>query len=179
MAARAKFFAEYKERPKVRERIQKYFRNYQRNRNPDALVRDADVRKRRRKRTPRSSLYSIVYAAFRRRPSENMVTVDDLMEMFEVQRGRCAVSGIGMTWANGTGRRSPTSMSLDRIDGNLGYEKSNVRLVCWQVNLFKNEWSDDQMLTMAKAIVARAEQSGPSWKSFPAFTDESDFMVMQ
>ena len=50
----------------------------------------------------------------------------------------------------------------------MGYERRNLRLVCWQANMFKNEWSDAEMLDMARAIVAKAdaEDPRPTWKPY-------------
>lgn len=105
----------------------------------------------RRKIDPTSHIGKGLRNGLRRRPTENPVTVTDLLEMWRAQQGRCVVSGIKMTWANG--RHSPTSISIDRIDPKIGHTKDNVRLVCYQVNLFKSEWTDEDMFSMALAIV--------------------------
>lgn len=153
-SVRAKFWAEYKEREDARQKLQDYHRNYQRNLTEGQKQKYVETRKKRLRSSPRTRFYAMLYSAARRRPTENMATVEDLMEMYESQKGLCAVSGVKMTWAahNG-GKKTPTSISLDRIDGNRGYEKENLRLVCWQVNLFKNCWSDEQMFMMALGIV--------------------------
>lgn len=84
----------------------------------------------------------------RRRP----VTHNELMALFAAQGGKCAVTGITMTWM--AGKATPTSISIDRIDNALGYTRGNVRLVCYQVNLMRNRWDDDTMYSMALAIVS-------------------------
>jgi len=159
-AVRAKFFAEYKERPEARERLQSYHRTYQDNLTPEQRGKYQETRYRREAKTPRNSLYRMLYAAARRRPTEEIATIDDLMEMWETQGGRCAVSGIPMTWSKPVkdGKKVPTSVSLDRIDPKGGYDRANLRLVCWQVNMFKNEWSDEQMFAMALAIVSNMKK---------------------
>lgn len=163
--ARAKFWAEYKEREK--EKLQDYHRDYQRNMTDDQK-RDRDARSlRRRRATPRQNLYAMLYSAAKRRPTENVATLDDLVEMYEGQKGLCAVSGMKMEWAAGcTGKKLATSISLDRIDNDKGYEIENIRLVCWQVNVFKNNWTDEQMISMARAIVDKAKSSQPTWNNF-------------
>lgn len=77
------------------------------------------------------------------------------MEIFERQGGYCAVSGLKLTWAQGS--VLPTSLSLDRIDSNESYTNDNVRLVCHAVNAFKGRMNDDEMISMARAIVAKAD----------------------
>lgn len=153
-AVRAKFWAEYKERPKSRERLNDYHAAYNKKLKPAQREKYLETRYKRELASPKNHLYRMIWAANRRRPTENVATVDDLMEMYEAQKGFCAVSGVKMTFAgrNG-GKKTPTSISLDRVDGSRGYEKDNLRLVCWQVNVFKNCWSDDQMFNMALAIV--------------------------
>lgn len=102
--------------------------------------------------------------ALYRTPTENPVTVNDLLQIFSDQKGLCAVSGIEMTW--GSGNFTATSMSIDRIDSSVGYTKENVRLVCYQVNTFKGVWTDVDMIAMARAIVAKADAGNaePTWR---------------
>lgn len=158
-AAREKFFSQYKERDDSRQRLQDYHREYNGNLTAEQRAKYTETRRKRARSSPRKAFYQMLYAAAKRRPTKDIATVDDLMEMFNLQEGRCAVSGMEMDWAsNRGGKKLPTSMSLDRIDGNRGYEKNNLRLVCWQVNLFKNCWNDDQMLAMALAIVANMKR---------------------
>ena len=175
--ARKKFFDEYKEREDVRERRQKYFRDYQSSLSEKQKTGYALVRKMRKEASPKYALYVALFHAFKRRPSEDFITREQAMDIFQAQDGRCAVSGVRMTWSKG--KKLATSMSLDRIDGSRGYQKDNVRLVCWQVNLFKNEWSDAQMQDMAKNIVSvfRMKSDEPQWISFQeAVATESQYM---
>jgi hypothetical protein len=60
-----------------------------------------------------------------------------------------------MTWV-GSG---PTNISVDRINPKKGYTKDNVRLLCWAVNSFKLTGSDEQMIEMARAVVAHADST--------------------
>lgn len=101
---------------------------------------------------PRGRLGVCLRMALRRRPTENAATLDELMQLWRRQSGRCAVSGLEMTWKKG--RIMPQSISLDRIDSERGYELSNLRLVCFQVNCFRGKWSDAQMMQMAQAILS-------------------------
>ncbi len=110
----------------------------------------------RRTLLPNAALSKNLRRALRRRPTENHVTLDELLAIWNDQSGKCAVSGIVMTW--GQGAYKATSMSIDRIDCEQGYTRENVRLVCFQVNAFRGRWSDAEMLVMAKAIVANMER---------------------
>ena len=64
-----------------------------------------------------------------------------------------------MTFGNATakGGAMPLSCSVDRIDQQVGYVVGNVRLVCFAVNSFRGQMSDEETLVMAKAIVATME----------------------
>lgn len=117
-----------------------------------------------RQKTPRSALLVTINGALKRRPSPNPVTIEYLLKMFDDQKGKCAVSGITMTWAQG--KLMPASITMDRINFDLGYSIGNIRLVCHCVNAFIGRMSDEEMLTVAKAIVANMESksSGPTWQ---------------
>jgi len=72
--------------------------------------------------------------------------------MYKTQKGKCALTGITMKFATGDSC-DPFNMSLDRINGNKGYESENVRLVLQCINSFKLKMTDAKMLAVAKALV--------------------------
>lgn len=119
-----------------------------------------------RQSSPRQSLnVSRIGALSRCRIStDNPVTLDELMAIWNAQGGRCALSGIQMTWAQG--KLLPTSITLDRLDQSKGYSADNIRLLCHAVNSFRGLMSDAEMLTMARAIVDNMSACSrePSWQ---------------
>ena len=147
---------EYFSRPDVKEKTKVY------NSTPEAKIR----KKKLESATPRYTLGRARSKALGRRPDPDNVSLDYLVTMFDNQEGLCIVSGIKMTWSAGDSGRKPTTISLDRIDNSKGYIPGNVRLVCWMVNAFKGTWTDEQMLTMARAIVKNtdAKSTEPSWQ---------------
>lgn len=104
-------------------------------------------------RTPWRALYAALVNA-KKRGADVTVTPAELMDLFRRQGGRCALSGIEMTWARG--KTLPTSISVDRVDQTRGYHADNVRLLCTAVNAFRGIMADEQMIEMAQAIVDRA-----------------------
>lgn len=135
--------------------------------------RIASSRRAWRQKSPRQSLGVSLHGALGRRPTENAASLDQLMVLWAEQEGRCAVSGIAMTWAQGT--VLPTSVTLDRKDAALGYTIENIRLVCHAVNSFRGRMSDDEMFTMARVIVARADAkiAEPTWRNFHHFMENA------
>lgn len=151
-----------------KERIMEQHRDYI-MRNEDAVfLRLQAYRSKNRKRisawwskSPRGMIGKGRQMALKRRPTDNAVTLDELMAMWSSQNGKCVVSGVTMTW--GQGKTQPTSISIDRVDSALGYTKDNVRLICYQANSFKNRWSDQQMIAMAKSIVNHTNPEKMHW----------------
>lgn len=67
-----------------------------------------------------------------------------LVELWNKQEGRCAISGIQMQTQSGTvANKNPYRASLDRIDNAKGYVKGNVRFTTHWINNAKSTWSDD------------------------------------
>lgn len=57
-------------------------------------------------------------------------------------------------------RVHPFAPSLDRIDPKKGYTKGNVQIVIWAYNAARNQWGDDVLLTLARAIVDANRKQG-------------------
>ena len=72
--------------------------------------------------------------------------------------GHCAVTGLPFdVERSGDGKKGmkPFAPSVDRIDPKLGYVKSNVRIVCYIYNCAKSEFHDEDVMTMASAMLKR------------------------
>jgi hypothetical protein len=85
----------------------------------------------------RYSLAGLKHSRKKREDLEFAITVADLVELWEEQEGRCALSGLVMTRHRGFGETT-TNASVDRIDPAKGYVRSNIQLVCWQANKMKH-----------------------------------------
>lgn len=141
-------------------KISKSVTEFSRNRamrdglNPYCRQCHAIANRATRVKSPRRALSFALHRGLKRRPSENPVSVDDLMGLWALQEGKCALSGVTMTWAGGV--QTGTSMSLDRIDQAKGYSVGNVRLLCHAVNCFCGLMSDRELIEMAASIVDKA-----------------------
>ena len=96
------------------------------------------------------------------------LSIDYVMGIYENQGGRCALSGVPMTFTRGRGN-IPTNISIDRIDSSIGYVEGNIQLVCRAVNMIKNEWNQEDLISFCRKIIEvdeqkrRAERSKSSW----------------
>jgi hypothetical protein len=84
----------------------------------------------------------------KKRGLEYSITLDHLCNLWKLQNEKCALSGLQMSHAF----HCPFSASIDRIDPNLGYTKSNTQLVCQAINLAKNRMSNDSMKEFINAL---------------------------
>lgn len=80
------------------------------------------------------------------------LTYEEVKDLWDKQKGLCALSKIPMTFLKGSGK-VPTNISLDRIDSSLPYTIDNVQLVCVQVNYMKNDLNKEQFLYWCKEIL--------------------------
>lgn len=82
----------------------------------------------------------------------NDIIIDDLYELWNIQNGKCAISGIELTTESYNGRVN-TNVSIDRIDSTKGYTKLNIQLVCSAVNMMKGALSTDELIFFCKNIL--------------------------
>ena len=84
------------------------------------------------------------------------LTLEYLKEIWEKQKGLCSYTNIKMEMPRSSQdediKKSPTKLSLDRIDPSIGYTKGNVEFVCYCVNVMKNDFTKDQMISFINQI---------------------------
>jgi hypothetical protein len=79
--------------------------------------------------------------------ANNDLTIEFLLELYNKQNGKCYISGIDLE----TKYNNVCSISIDRIDNNLGYLKENVILTCQWVNMGRSRCSISEF----RAILAK------------------------
>lgn len=67
----------------------------------------------------------------------------------------CEATGLPFDLSSRCGAWMPFSPSVDRIDGSKGYTTDNCRVVCLIFNTAKNQFSDEDVLKMAHALVKK------------------------
>jgi hypothetical protein len=104
----------------------------------------------KRTKTPRSYLTYLLGKA--RRRGECSIDVNYLCNIWESQKGLCAITEWQMTMRLADGVVS-TNASIDRIDSNYGYIPGNVHLVCRCVNVAKHDLTMDEFIMLCVAVV--------------------------
>lgn len=72
-----------------------------------------------------------------------------ILNLKESQQNRCILSGQELIWKSNSGWKKA---SIDRIDNDKGYIKTNVRLVCWGVNQAMSNFSDSIFFEMCESV---------------------------
>ncbi len=107
----------------------------------------------KRSSSPKNFISGILNHATKRK--QHLIFDIDLMyllQLYENQKGCCALSGVQMTYIAGNGKVN-TNISIDRIDSSKGYSKGNVQFVCDIVNRMKQDLSEIDLLIWCKHIV--------------------------
>ena len=87
------------------------------------------------------------------------LTLDDLLDIWEKQNGKCIYTGWDLETISWKKRdRNPKQISIDRKDCKEGYTKDNIQLVCMIANLAKNNFGDEELFNFCKAV---AENKSP------------------
>lgn len=80
------------------------------------------------------------------------ITVQDIVDLWERQNGRCAATNLVMTHhRDGTGHKD-FNASIDRINPAIGYTADNIRLVCFAVNIMKHRMDESEFYFWIKSI---------------------------
>ena len=74
------------------------------------------------------------------------LTKEQLIELFEKQNGKCALSNLEMQTVIKAGK-NPFNVSIDRIKPGRAYSLSNIRLVCNSINTMRSNLSDEEFLS--------------------------------
>lgn len=77
-------------------------------------------------------------------------------------RGRCEATGFPLVLedaARGLKKIHPHAPSIDRIDPRKGYTQDNCRVVAYIYNVAKADYTDSDVLELARALVAQADKA--------------------
>ena len=77
------------------------------------------------------------------------INIEDVATLYELQSGRCALSGWHIGWSEVGWNHTA---SLDRIDNSTGYTINNIQIVHKSVNMARGTLSVEEFVDMCKAI---------------------------
>lgn len=80
------------------------------------------------------------------------ITPDECMDILVKQNYKCALTGVELTNIRGKGKVL-TNASLDQIKHSGGYNKNNVRIVCYIVNVMRNTMEDTELVEWCHKII--------------------------
>ena len=84
------------------------------------------------------------------------IEYEDLHRIYDEQEGLCALTGVKMThYRDGSGIPNPDNISIDRIDPEGSYNKSNIQLVCHHVNMMKWILTNEQFKEICHRVADR------------------------
>lgn len=95
---------------------------------------------------------SAVKQGKRNKVMEWAITSEDLVWLWEKQKGRCAISGVFLTHHRDGSGKKDYNASIDRISGEKGYTPKNVQLVCYRINIMKHTLPEDMFYWWIKTI---------------------------
>ena len=82
------------------------------------------------------------------------ITIEYVWELFKEQDYRCSLTGWPIGWAEAG---SNHTASLDRIDSDKGYEIGNIQIVHKDVNMAKQQYSQDYFIEICKAVANKVK----------------------
>mgnify|MGYP006370779087 FL=1 len=97
-----------------------------------------------RKSNPKKYLVQLAKA----RAKERKVDFDLKEEDLQIPE-TCPVLNVKFDYGN---RKLRNSLSIDRIDPNLGYTKDNVQIISWKADAMKQDASKEELLKFAKWV---------------------------
>ena len=108
------------------------------------------------KYSPFRSLIRNIKNRCKNRKTKYYITVEDIKELWDKQKGMCFYSGLKMNLpptSNGfKGRPLMENCSVDRIDSDKPYQKDNIVLCCYGANLGKGIWNAEEYIKFCKLV---------------------------
>lgn len=87
-----------------------------------------------------------------KRKLEWNLSIEDVIEVYEKQDKKCALTGTKLTFGR-IRYRIETNASIDRIDNSKGYSKDNIQIVLKSVNIIRGTMSIDDFVNLCHEVV--------------------------
>lgn len=82
------------------------------------------------------------------------LTPEYILSLYEAQEGLCALTGWPIGWPE---KGLTSTVSIDRVDSEEGYLQGNIQLLHKDVNMAKQQYSQDYFIEMCKSVADRAK----------------------
>lgn len=81
------------------------------------------------------------------------LTLEEMKQIWDKQKGICIYSKVELQVADYKKENNPIyTISLDRIDSNVGYTKENIQFISVAMNHLKNKMSHEEMLLIINIL---------------------------
>ena len=141
---------DYRYKDKVTKRLQRQCGPCRVQKDNDKYSATAEAYLKRRIGTLKSTCHK------HRGRKKVLLTANQFYNVWKKQRDKtglqCPLSGETMTHTLGRGQVL-TNISVDRIDSDKDYIKSNIQFVCLMANLMKHKYDNKNLLSWSKKIV--------------------------
>jgi hypothetical protein len=100
-----------------------------------------------------------IFSSLKSRKKECTISIHDLREQWEKQRGICPYTGWKLVLpANSREKieKTPNRASLDRIDSSKGYIKGNIQFVALMAQYAKHSWPDEDVKYFFGSVLTTA-----------------------
>jgi hypothetical protein len=120
----------------------------------------------------------------KKRKKEHTLVNNDILILAHQQNDKCAISGLPLIYKT----FSDWQCSLDRINDDIGYIKTNVRLIClefnteikWSIDLIHNSIlkmnNDIDYLTIANEITETKPKNAPIYRWVKQLIDDKEYV---
>ena len=96
-----------------------------------------------------------IYNSVKNRKKVCNISIYDLREQWEKQKGICPYTGWRLTLPEKSSsklRKAPDRASLDRIDSSKGYTKDNIQFVSLMAQYAKHDWNEVEVIKFFKSV---------------------------
>ena len=82
------------------------------------------------------------------------ITIEEIATLYELQKGKCAMTGWDISWSESGWDHSA---SIDRLDNKQGYTLENIQLVHKTVNMARGTLSVSEFIHMCNSIADKVK----------------------
>lgn len=92
--------------------------------------------------------------------NRNNLTTEMLLQVYNEQEGKCALSGVPLTCTLIKGTKVKTNASIDRIHAGTEYSIDNIQLVCSALNSWRADTDLQEFVWWCKQVALCQEKEG-------------------